>query len=166
MEMRRPSTEWDAYEQALMAAAAAGLKPQAVACEMWPDMTFDSAYQRLRACVTATKREKFSLEELTRFCSICAQGGALGYAPLYWLADRCDHRRPERYSKEARLQEMAEKITATASQFNELVTQFNHIAAGLQGNPEARFCLVSTIEVEAVEAAPPVRPRRKWKFWR
>lgn len=85
-----------------------------VAARMWPHLKPESAYARLKSCLSSAKDEKLDLAETVLLCRVCGR-----YEPLMWLCDELDHARPQR--------------RAPQDKAAELITEFNRSIATVVG---------------------------------
>lgn len=69
-----------------------------VAHFLWPGKKPDTAYARLKACLSAEKDERLTLGEIVALCQFCDR-----YDPLMFMCDELAHERPKAVTKEEEL---------------------------------------------------------------
>jgi hypothetical protein len=81
------------------------------AAHLWPSMKVESAYSKLKHAVNGTNGESLKFGEIAELCTFNER-----YDGLYWLADRCMHKRPDPKivtDEERRLVHVIESATDT-----------------------------------------------------
>jgi hypothetical protein len=68
------------------------------AAYLFPDRKPETAYARLKACLSAEKDERLTLGQIVALCRFCAS-----YDALYFLADELEHERPAKRAPEDEL---------------------------------------------------------------
>lgn len=107
--------EYDAYRACLDAYKMAGGNLSGLAAEMWPDLVQATAEQRLMACTSPRRREKFDLAEIARLVNLSGCN-----APLAFLSEGTHHRPPEPIPQEDDLIALQESVSAIADQLTTL----------------------------------------------
>lgn len=94
-----PRLFYDDEFQAIDAAIIASEKGyKDVAHFLWPSKKPESAYARLKACLSGEKDERLTLGEIAALCKFCDR-----YDPLLYLCDELSHERPKRITLEDEL---------------------------------------------------------------
>jgi hypothetical protein len=80
---------YDDQFHALRSAVEGGQGYKKTAMHLWPSMKAESAYARLKNCVSGTSEQKLDLGEVLALCQFNGR-----FDPLYWLCDETMHVRP------------------------------------------------------------------------
>ncbi len=80
---------YDDQFQAVRTAIEGGVGYKKTAMHIWPGMKPESAYARLKNCVSGTSDQKLDMGEVLAVCQFNGR-----YDPLYWLCDETMHARP------------------------------------------------------------------------
>ena len=101
-------SSYESLEDALMFCIRASNKElKQVAAALWPSDRLETTYPRLIEALNSSKRTKLSMNEIIFIMNFCGR-----YDPLYYMADRCLHVRPEKISVEKEQKQVVEQFEA------------------------------------------------------
>lgn len=90
------------YDDELLAVEAAildsGKSHKEVAMHLWPARKPETAYARLKSCLSPDRDDHLTLGEIVAICKFCDR-----FDPLYFMADELSHGRPAQITKETEL---------------------------------------------------------------
>ncbi len=117
---------YESLEDALMFCIRASNKEvKEVACALWPSDRIETTYPRLIDALNPSKRQKLSMNEIIFIMHFCGR-----YDPLYYMADKCLHERPnpkcvekEQIEVQQRLESMLAQVTKSYQQVMSVTKQ-------------------------------------------
>lgn len=114
----------DEFDALTTAIGNSGKKFGDVAMYMFPDMKAESAYARLKACVSQLGDQRLSFGQVIRLMAYCEM-----YDPLYYACDETLHARPDRKAPEDEAVKLAEVINSAAQTMERAMKAMNHLQA-------------------------------------
>lgn len=111
--------EIDALGQML---ASSGKSHKELAHFLFPDLSIDSAYAKLKACLSTTGDQRLRFGQVIAAMSFCGQ-----YDPLYYACDETMHARPPRIAPEDEAVKLVEAINGAASVLNKAMTALERL---------------------------------------
>ena len=114
----------DEFDAIATAIGNSGKKFGDVAIYMFPDMKAESAYARLKACVSPLGDQRLTFGQVVRLMSYCEC-----YDPLYHACDETLHARPDRKAPEDEAVKLAEVINNAANTMERAMKAMNHLQA-------------------------------------
>jgi hypothetical protein len=114
----------DEFDALSTAVGNSGKKFGDVAKFMFPDMKWESAYARLKACLSSTGDQRLSFGQTLRLMTYCEC-----YDPLYHACDETLHARPDRKAPEDEAVKLAEVINSAAQTMERAMKAMNHLQA-------------------------------------
>lgn len=95
----------DEFEALSQMCTNSGKPIKAIAQFLWPDMKPDSAYSKLKSCLSSTGDERLKFGQVIALMVFTGQ-----YDPLYFACDETMHGRAERKAPEDNIVKIAETI--------------------------------------------------------
>jgi hypothetical protein len=89
---------------------------------LFPHLKPDSAYARLRACLSPDKDERLTFGQIIAAMKFCG-----GYEPLYFACDETMHGRPDRKQVKDEEVKLVEAIEGAASTLNKAMRQLENL---------------------------------------
>jgi hypothetical protein len=114
----------DEFDAIATAVGNSGKKFGDVALHMFPDMKAESAYARLKSCVSPIGDQRLSFGQVIRLMAYCEC-----YDPLYHACDETLHARPDRKAPEDEAVKLAEVINSAAQTMERAMKAMNHLQA-------------------------------------
>ena len=87
--------EFDAINDAI---TSSGKGYKAIAQQLWPAKKPESAYARLKSCLSVDGDQRLTFGEIILICKLCDR-----YDPLLFMCDELAHERPKAVTKEEEL---------------------------------------------------------------
>lgn len=97
---------------------------KSVAAFMFPDMKPESAYARLKACVSPTGDQRLTFGQVVRLMSFCEC-----YDPLMHACDETLHARPDRKAPEDEAVKLVEVLNGAAQTMERAMRAIDHLKA-------------------------------------
>ena len=114
----------DEFDAMATAIGNSGKKFGDVAMHMFPDMKAESAYSRLKACVSVLGDQRLNFGQVVRLMCYCEC-----YDPLLYACDETLHARPDRKAPEDEAVKLAEVINNAANTIERAMKAMNHLQA-------------------------------------
>lgn len=114
----------DEFDAMTTAIGNSGKKFGDVAMHMFPDMKPESAYSRLKNCVSSLGDQHLSFGQVVRLMCYCEC-----YDPLLYACDETLHARPDRKAPEDEAVKLAEVMNNAASTMERAIKAINHLQA-------------------------------------
>ena len=93
-----------------------------LAAFLFPDLSIDSAYARLKSCLSPTGDQRLKFGQVIAAMRFCGQ-----YDPLYHACDETLHIRPARCAPEDEEVKLAEAINAAAGTLNKTLAALERL---------------------------------------
>jgi len=90
--------------------ANSGKKHKDLAHHLWPDLSIDSAYAKLKACLSPTGDQRLRFGQVIAAMKFCGE-----FDPLYYACDETLHARPPRIAPEDEEVKLVEAINGAAT---------------------------------------------------
>jgi len=114
----------DEFDAMATAIGNSGKKFGDVAMHMFPDMKPESAYSKLKVCVSPLGDQRLTFGQVLRLMCYCES-----YDPLLYACDETLHARPDRKSPEDEAVKLAEVINNAASTMERAMKAMSHLQA-------------------------------------
>jgi len=89
---------------------------------LFPDLSIDSAYAKLKACLSPTGDQRLRFGQVIAAMRFCGQ-----YDPLYHACDETLHQRPARVAPEDEEVKLVEAINGAATMMNKAMSQLERL---------------------------------------
>lgn len=89
---------------------------------LFPDLSLDSAYARLKACLSPTGDQRLKFGQVIAAMKFCGQ-----YDPLYHACDETLHQRPARVAPEDEEVKLVEAMNAAATTLQKAMMQLERL---------------------------------------
>lgn len=114
----------DEFDAIAVAIGDSGKTFMAVAQHMFPDMKAESAYAKLKTCVSPTGDQRLTFGQVIRLMRFCE-----AYDPLLHACDETLHARPDRKAPEDEFVKLAEVITGAANTLERATKAIEYLKA-------------------------------------
>lgn len=121
--MKQKPLFYDDWRDALRACIQdSGREWKQVASHLWPSMKLDSAYAKLKHCLSETGDEKLGVGEALEIMRFCDE-----YDLLYHLADETSHDRPAQRAPRDQEAELQREYIKAVEQMKKLTEQMTRV---------------------------------------
>jgi len=114
----------DEFDAIATAIGDSGKPFKIVAAHMFPDMKPESAYARLKECVSPTGDQRLTFGQVIRLMTFCEC-----YDPLHHACDETLHARPDRKAPEDEAVKLVEVIASAANTMERAMKAMEHLKA-------------------------------------
>lgn len=114
----------DMHEALQLMVSSSGKTIKEVAGFLWPDMKPESAYAKLKACLSPTGDEQLRFGQVVALMKFCNS-----YEPLEYVCDETMHARPARKAPEDDVVSLAEIIQNAADTMTKAMGQLERVQA-------------------------------------
>lgn len=121
--MKQKPLFYDDWRDALRAAISdSGKEWKQVANHLWPSMKMDSAYAKLKNCLSDVGDEKLGVGEALEIMRFCGE-----FDLLYYLADETSHDRPATRAPIDEMAELQREYIASARELKRIAERIERV---------------------------------------